>query len=71
MKSKTKYVRTIFQFRTTVEFTRLCSELSAEVFPKKTGEKAPEKSAARFIKGVVCEYLYRRGLKKEYVESIV
>lgn len=52
-------------------FTRICSVESEKYCPKKEGEKVPERSAARFIKKLVCDYLHNNGFKKEYIESIV
>ena len=70
MKSKTKFAKTILAIRCTTEFTRICAEMSLKRFPKQLGEKVPERSAARYIKGLVCEDLYKTGFEKEYVESI-
>jgi hypothetical protein len=71
MKSKIKYAKTIFGIRCTTEFTRICAVMSEKRFPKKTGESVPNQSAARYLKGLVCEDLFKHGFKKDYVESIV
>jgi hypothetical protein len=70
MKSKTKFAKTVLAIRCTTELTRICAEMSLKRFPKKPGERTSERSAARYIKGLVREDLYRYGFKKEYVESI-
>jgi hypothetical protein len=72
MKSKTKKAMTIFQFRCSLEFSKLCRHHSIKQYQETLPAQSRENgSTAHFIKEAAREKLLKIGVSKDFLKSIV